>query len=220
METLKEKLKIDSLLKEQNLDNALKELAETLMNDYCVYNGYHQYRPIEIEFYIYDKKNHPDRNVYLRDKKAGELFFHYSGMDICFESLLPANPSSDEDVRFGGILIRALERDSDDKQLFGGPLICVNEVLNNASEMCKIDIIRVQKKETKKEAKVFGRRVGINGEDNYSKAQYRFVRKDILERINHSKENPFSRRDYYDLDNYTIKTKPSSYKIIEYTPKK
>lgn len=217
METLKEKLMIDSLLNENSLDSGkLQKLANTLMKGYCIYNGAYHYRPIEIEFYIYDKYLHPDRHVYPRDNKsAKDLFFHYSGMDICFKS-------SFEDGRFGGILIRALERD-EDKQLFGGPLVCVNEVLNNAIIKCVV----INIDEQQEEAEEYGRRVGINEfdkltdrdnnriKDDYYDKPYRFVRKDMqnrtLERENVS----------YDFKNQT-KPDPNKskrkYKIERYKP--
>ena len=146
------------------------------MNEYCIDNGQYQYRPIEIEFYIYDKDKHPDKHVYPRDNKsAGELFFHYSGMDICFDSSL-------EKGFFGGILIRALERCKNNSKNaeFGGPLVCLNEVLNTAKTKCEVrqlarpDTERVQ-------AIPFGQRVGINGEDLYSKAHYRFIKEGLTE---------------------------------------
>ena len=205
METLKEKLRIESLplLNEDKLYEKLrKDITKMLMNGYCIDNGQYQYRPIEIEFYIYDENNHPDRHVYPRDKKAGELFFHYSGMDICFETSLAQG-------RFGGILIRALERN--DKQLFGGPLVCVNEVLNTAKEKCEIKSANTK---LDKEPVQFGRRVGIKAFENindtfYSK-EYRFVRADINEK------STFAPRTAYNFDKNIFETKKSTYKIEEY----
>ena len=86
-------------------EDGLKDLAREIMNNICISNGAYIYRPIEIEFYVYDKREHADIHVYPRDKKeAGELFFHLSGMDICFKSSI-------KDGQFGGILIRAIERE-------------------------------------------------------------------------------------------------------------
>lgn len=190
MKALKELLNIDSLLKEPNIDDALQALAEVIMNDYCIDNGKYSYRPIEIEFYIYDKLNHPDRHVYPRDNKsAGDLFFHYSGIDICFESSL-------EKGRFGGILIRALERDYDN-QSFGGPLVCLNEVLNTAKSQCAVRPV-ARSEEDKVHATRFGQRVGINGEDVYSQAHYRFVKEGLTEikmtRLSYNFDKPEQKR--------------------------
>lgn len=168
MERLKTLLNIPAILAKPDIDGELKNLAEILMNEYCVSNGNHQYRPIEIEFYIYDKYKHADTHVYKRDGKgAGCLFYHYSGIDICFAS-------SFQEGCFGGILIRALERE--DGKCFGGPLVCLNEVLNTASAKCKIE----QAKELKEYSSLPGQlRVGINDSDK----KYRFIRSGVPETI-------------------------------------
>lgn len=194
----------------------LKELAKKLMNEYCIYNGQYHYRPIEIEFYIYDKDKHADTHVYYRNKKAGELFFHYSGMDICFESSSPQPNNGNKDVRFGGILIRALERIGSDNQLFGGPLVCMCEIINTATEKCKVEKRPISESE-KKDIVPFGQRVGIK-EKNKEDTIYRFVRKDILDELK-DKRRCFSSRDSFDFKKKTYKQKSSSYKIEEYTPK-
>ncbi len=206
---------------EKKIDtDKLKELAKKLMNEYCIYNGQYHYRPIEIEFYIYDKDKHADEHVYYRNKKAGELFFHYSGMDICFESSSPQPNNGNKDVRFGGILIRALERIESDNQLFGGPLVCMCEIINTATEKCKV------KKKPISESKnidTFGQRVGIkakNEKDTFYNKKYRFVRQDIVEKVQQKNKKLFSPRDSFDFNNKTCTTKPSSYKIEEYIPKK
>ena len=160
-------------------EKGLKDLAQEIMNKIYIFNGKYQFRPIEIEFYIYDKDKHADVHVYPRDKKeAGELFFHLSGMDICFESSL-------EKGRFGGILIRALEREKEGektKQLLGGPLICKDEVLNTATGKCEIKTLNTP--HIDKEAQVSPRQ-GINqdkkkqDEDTFWNKNYRFIRGDI-----------------------------------------
>lgn len=170
-------LKIDKILTE-SLKKSPNEydfapLAKEIMNKICISNGAHIYRPIEIEFYIYDKKEHADIHVYPRDnKKAGDIFFHLSGMDICFESSFEETEGT---IRFGGILIRALERE--DGKRFGGPLTCKDEVLNNASKKCRVRICNTF---TKIEANNPINRKGINQSktlfsiDKYCDASYRF----------------------------------------------
>ena len=80
METqIKSLLNIDALVCNPDVDGELRRIAKTLMDEYCIFNGEYIYRPIEIEFYIYDTIEHPDTHVYPRDRKeAGELFFHLS----------------------------------------------------------------------------------------------------------------------------------------------
>ena len=183
MDKLKSLLKIEDIVSKPDIDSELKNIAKILMNEYCIYNGKYIYRPIEIEFYIYLKdisdkeKRHADIHVYPRDKKeAGELFFHLSGMDICFESSI-------EQGRFGGILIRALEREKDgEKTLFGGPLVCKDEVLNTATEKCSVK--SCENKHISKEPHTSPRQ-GINEntskkiEDDFWNKEYRFIRGDI-----------------------------------------
>lgn len=171
MDKLNTFLDLSTIVSCSNIDGKLKELAEILMNEYCIINGQHSYRPIEIEFYIYDKDKHPDEHVYRRDAKAGRVFFHKSGMDICFASSI-------ENGRFGGILIRAFERE--DGICFGGPRICSYEVLNTASNICSI----VPCKEKGSYRTVASKRIGItewhdsksNWKDKYYDKKYRFVR--------------------------------------------
>lgn len=156
-----------------------KSLAEEIMNKICISNGAYKYHPIEIEFYIYDKEEHPDIHVYPRDnKKAGDLFFHLSGMDICFESSI-------KDSRFGGILIRALEREDKNKPnekprpQFGGPLTCKDEVLNTATEKCIVEICKDQEYHVNPKPLI---RKGLDKSkenDSYLNKEYRFFREDI-----------------------------------------
>ena len=128
METLK-----DLLNKEITPENYLvifKRIADCLIHDSCIVCGKRTFRLAEIEFYYYDKKcldNEWNRRTYPRTgKEAGVLFFHYSGVDICF-------PSNFESGKFGGILIRSLYEEKT-KQYISGPLLCANEMLNACSE--------------------------------------------------------------------------------------
>ena len=156
-----EDLRIDKILKEVPKNSSgvydFKSFAKEIMNKIYIYNGVYKYHPIEIEFYIYDKAKHPDTHVYPRDRKeAGELFFHLSGMDICFNSSL-------EKGSFGGILIRALKREKEGEETkqFGGPLICANEVLNTATERAKAVFFNSCEEKYIAVTKYSGKRKGI-----------------------------------------------------------
>ncbi len=183
-----EDLSISKILKENPKNSSgeydFKSLANEIMNKIYIDNGAYKYRPIEIEFYIFDTEEHPDTHVYPRKAHAGDLFFHLSGMDICFESSL-------EKGRFGGILIRALARekkDGEETKLFGGPLICVNEVLNTATDRVKVALVKPCE-ELKYTAvkKYSGKRKGINKyekkDDIYWDAKYRYFRDDVNDEI-------------------------------------
>ncbi len=97
----------------------------------------------EVEFYFNNNKITEDNIIFTKDgksieqkknffsctykriRKAGDLFWHYSGVDICFET-------SNDDNCYGGILIRSLLKDNGEgvPQLIAGPLRCANELMN------------------------------------------------------------------------------------------
>lgn len=114
----------------ENYLQVFEKIADSLIRHHSIVCGNKTFRLAEIEFYYYDKEKMNDewnRKTYPRtDKKAGELFFHYSGVDICF-------PSDFRIGRFGGILIRSLF-DEGAKQYISGPMLCANEVLNVCAE--------------------------------------------------------------------------------------
>lgn len=106
-----------------------KNIADNLINNYCIRIGKDKcYYLAEIEFYYWQKnkwnQKWNDITYPRNDKNAGDLFYHYSGVDICFKS-------NYEDQKFGGILIRAI-KDQDDI-VTAGPLLCCNMILNNCS---------------------------------------------------------------------------------------
>ena len=174
-----------TIVAKSDINSELENIAKILMNEYYISNGAHLYRPLEIEFYIYlkdinkNEKRHADEHVYPRTAEAARIFFHQSGMDICFSSSM-------EDGYFGGILIRALERE--DGENFGGPRICAYEVLNSALGMCVVQECECDKKLSfDVEA---SERIGIkewtdskdkSWKDEYYNKKYRFVRKGLTE---------------------------------------
>lgn len=109
-----------------------KKIAENLFCHYCIKCGNKTFRFAEIEFYYYKKEKWQDKwntATYYRNKKAGELFFHYSGVDICFQS--------DSENEFGGILIRSLieiDNNGNYVALHKGPMICANLMVNSCKE--------------------------------------------------------------------------------------
>ena len=185
MDRLKSLLNIETIAAKSDINGELENIAKILMNEYYISNGTHLYRPLEIEFYIYlkdinkNEKRHADEHVYPRTAEAARIFFHQSGMDICFSSSM-------EDGYFGGILIRALERE--DGENFGGPRICAYEVLNSALGMCVVQECECDKKLSfDVEA---SERIGIkewtdskdkSWKDEYYNKKYRFVRKGLTE---------------------------------------
>ena len=108
-----------------------RKIARKLFNNYGIECNNKVFRFAEIEFYYYDSKQYlkdPSHHkwqevTYPRnDYKGGELFYHLSGIDICFDSQY-----NEESGRFGGILIRSIK---DGDKIIAGPLNCKDEILN------------------------------------------------------------------------------------------
>lgn len=111
-----------------------EKIAEELFCNYCINCNGKEYYFAEIEFYYYDSKQYLQNNeqykwqrvTYARKNKAKDLFYHLSGVDICFESSY-----KDKKAKFGGILIRAIKEAKDDNSIvIAGPLNCKDELLN------------------------------------------------------------------------------------------
>ena len=141
---IKELLRMPKSITSKDTQKAFAKIADELMHNYCIQCGEKKYYFAEIEFYYYDKENNSEewnRRTYPRtDKEAGDLFFHYSGFDICFESKY-------SEGRFGGILIRSLF-DNTNNRYITGPLLCVNEVLNACSASQKWPILILAQNES------------------------------------------------------------------------
>lgn len=126
---LKDTDKVISLVE---IQNKFRQIAQKIFNDYSIKCGDKTFRLAEIEFYYYKKgvwESEWNTTTYYREEKdAGKLFFHYSGVDICFQS---------DKNEFGGILIRSLiEVDNNGKYmaLHTGPLFCANLMLNSCEK--------------------------------------------------------------------------------------
>ncbi len=134
METIKELKKLlRTPFTMDDYESVFEKIAKSVIRNYYIQCGEKKYYFAEIEFYYYDKKsfnNEWNRKTYQRVANAGDLFFHYSGCDICFESVIDEEQN---DVRFGGILIRSLYDTSKEKYLTG-PTVCANEMLNCCSQ--------------------------------------------------------------------------------------
>lgn len=117
------------------IQNQCDKLAELLFNKYGIRCGDKTFRLVEFEFYYYKKQESGisdwnaewNRETYPRNKNAGELFFHYSGADICFQCHFDEKERDDEYGEFGGILIRSI---LDGSKVLAGPLFCANAMLN------------------------------------------------------------------------------------------
>lgn len=121
IELLKE---IQEKKSEEDLLQFFTKVADYLFNHVAIQAGETKFTFAEIEFYYYKKDvfEGPMYNcTYPRTKHAGQFFWHYSGMDICFES-------NEEDRCFGGILIRSIKKDG---EIIAGPMRCSDEIMNS-----------------------------------------------------------------------------------------
>lgn len=117
IEDLKSKLDQKWLCDGSNIKSKYEELANILLNEAIIEKGEYQYWITDIEFYLYSS-NHKDIITYPRNCKAGQWFFHPSGVDISFESNVGTAVKEKNNKRmahltensvFGGILIKAIE---------------------------------------------------------------------------------------------------------------
>ena len=137
MEPLQKKLTRKALEAQKELDSKyFPALAKELFEYYVIQKGNIQYKFTEIEFYLYHDKRR-DIISYPRNTKAGEWFFHASGVDIAFESHVEVKegvkkPVLTKDAFFGGILIRGIERIvSEGKNIpFKGPMLSCEELFD------------------------------------------------------------------------------------------
>lgn len=112
-----------------------KGIAEELFCNHHIDCGGKKFYFAEVEFYFYrnNVKDKIDFNAewnkvtYPRITQTGELLFHLSGIDICFESYYDENSAE-----FGGILIRSVVDASEN--ITAGPLTCMNEMLNTCGK--------------------------------------------------------------------------------------
>ncbi len=134
MDSLKNRLGKDYIKKQDNLEDYFKSLAEELFKFYVIQKGDIQYWLTDIEFYLYHDQRR-DIITYPRNCKAGEWFFHPSGVDIAFESHVKKKGKKatlTQDAFFGGILIRGIKRivPKGEDILFDGPMLSCDELFD------------------------------------------------------------------------------------------
>ena len=101
----------DDVTTKEAFQTKCEEIATKLFNDYCINCNGKKFYFAEIEFYYWQKekwKEKWNKVTYARDGyNGGDLFFHLSGIDICFESTFDKN-NDFKNPHFGGILIRSI----------------------------------------------------------------------------------------------------------------
>ena len=128
-EFIAELSKVSHLKESSEIKDYFDKLSDYLFHHLAIKAGKKTYTFIEVEFYYYNKNGIFQGPLYCctypRSRNAGQFFWHYSGLDICFES-------SEEKGYFGGILIRSLKKD--DKEIIAGPMRCSDEILNSCEK--------------------------------------------------------------------------------------
>lgn len=122
---------LKSIQDECVLKNKFKDIAKVLFCNHHIDCCGNIFYFAEVEFYYYrnNVRNKSNFNAewnkvaYPRNAQTGDLFFHLSGIDICFESEF-----NKEWAEFGGILIRSIVDTNGD--ITAGPLTCKNYMLN------------------------------------------------------------------------------------------
>ncbi|MBD5360000.1 MAG: hypothetical protein HDR87_04750 [Bacteroides sp.] len=112
-----------------DISNYFSETAKLLMNGYVISKRGVEYEIIDIEFYLFTPE-HQDVITYPRDCKAGEWFFHQSGVDLTFATT---------ENQFGGILIRGLREAGEKDPKAVGPLKCVDLLWDKFSAFEVVD---------------------------------------------------------------------------------
>lgn len=125
---LKEALYDITMAESIDVKAEFEAISKALLNDCIITKGKIKYRIREIEFYLM-RKDYQDFVTYPRTCNAGDWFFHNSGVDIAFESKCSEPKANPEVDRFGGVLIRTVER-LNDHEVFDGPIRVVNEVVD------------------------------------------------------------------------------------------
>lgn len=138
---------IDSLFKK--FANPIKEdyeaLAVSLMKNFSITKcekdseGIRnvKYRIADLEFYLYSTDDTEDVATLNRDCIEGQWFFHRFGVDIAFRTLRGDN---NELIRFGGVLIRGLEKYENGKHVgnISGSQRCLFDMFNASDDMPKL----------------------------------------------------------------------------------
>lgn len=131
----------NKLLRDNRNDEqtAIEEMAKYVLNNYCLRTGNKRYWFTEIEFYYYTpdhrdpfSKRNPikPQDTKFPEVDSDKLFFHYSGVDISFDS----DESDKMKRQYGGILIRGI-KSPDDEESVNGPLKVLCHLLNTAQRL-------------------------------------------------------------------------------------
>ena len=144
IDDLRNLLRQEWLLDGSNIEKKFQDLASILLHNVVILKGNKKYKLTDIEFYFYCP-THQDIITYPHNSKAGEWFFHSSGVDLSFESNVPMRekastgklvPCLTSDSAFGGILIRGIKHigcfsdHQEEKYKLNGPMKVCEELFD------------------------------------------------------------------------------------------
>lgn len=194
-------------------DDTLESIAEGIICHSYIDNGSDtKYIPIEIEFYYHsprlpfkqDENYEKDHITYPRDiKESGKLLYHYSGIDICFESI-ECKKSRPE---FGGILIRSLLKiKGNNNEIIYGPLCCKDVLLNEAN---KLPSLKYPADNCNEYNLTASKRVGISNENTDLNLRYYAQEYETKEKASVSKRWAYKNGDIHQVkgQSYNISDK-------------
>ena len=205
---LDQKNPFDGISNYESFKAKCRDIAGELFTSYGIECNNKIFRLAEIEFYYYDSEQYlkdPSHHkwqevTYPRnDYKGGELFYHLSGIDICFDSQY-----NEESGRFGGILIRSIK---DGDKIIAGPLNCKDEILNACKNGEMPKLIEVSGKQEIEPAQTY-RSLGKTGTDTHDGLCFYDAS------IKKGNWNP--KRDRFDTKTGNTESKKSSYNTSKF----
>ena len=126
----------------QNVQATFQTIATNLFNNFCIKCGEKRFYFAEVEFYYFNdgEKKKLDGNwnnvTYVSSGyTAGDIFYHLSGMDVCFDSEL-IKENTKKSGYGGGILVRSIWDGKNQESIIVGPLTCLNKMLNACKGGC------------------------------------------------------------------------------------
>ncbi len=151
-------------------EEELEAIATKLFDSYALKTATSLFRLVEIEFY-WNSPKHVDKSTYQRkhvDPKAGDWFFHYSGVDIALKN--------EQTGGYGGILIRSIY-DIKLETITKGPMVCAMKLFSGTNAFKQTIKTRIIPYSHNKSKIAKGMRVGLgkNAKENGAdKLNYRF----------------------------------------------
>lgn len=140
------------------------------------------YHFTEIEFYYFNKVNHPDKYSHKHAYSIGKWRFHLQGLDISLG--YEKEDDSDEFISYGGILLRGIRSE---KEYINGPkriLAHIFKALDNVEETNKVFGL-VQNKNPKVQILKSVRKGLSERYPNYNLQKYRYFHSIDSWDINH-----------------------------------